>query len=309
MPFAGRGVQSFVFVFEGERENLENLCRRYLTEPSGGQVEYRPLTTLIALIFSRTRQLIATNPPYSGMGWLPELEAAFWVLTVRVSRDESVASANHLAWFIPYIFVDSPLAMIEGREIFGMPKEIGWLEIPEDHTTAEELTLDAHAVERFNSSDLQGRRRRLLAVTRAGDGTSGGSTGLLQELADVRRIFASLISQRYWLLPRDLNLLPDLLEDVIHHQGWIVSLKQFPDAGASDQACYQAIVETPLEATSLRQAALLPDEYDLTLVDFDSHPIARDLGLRANQRAILGYWMDFDFTFKPGTIIWKSSSR
>ncbi len=307
VPFAGRGADAFVFLFEGERDNLEDLCRRYLAEPSGGRVEYRPLTTLIALIFSRTRQLIATDPPYSGMGWLPELEAAFWVLTAQVVRYGSTAFADHLAWFVPYIFVDSALAIVEGREIFGFPKEIGWLAIPEDHTETEQLTLDAHAVQRFDSLDLQGRRQRLLAISRAGDAPSARTARPLQEFADVVRIFSGLIGERHWLLPPDLTFVSDLLKDVVHHQGRIVALKQFPEAQNTDQACYQAIVETPLEATSFRQGALLAGEYELTLGDFDSHPIRRDLGLQASQRAILGYWLDFDFTFKPGTMIWKSS--
>lgn len=307
VPFAGRGVESFVFVFAGKKDHLESLCDRYLNEPTGGQVEYRLLTPLIALIFSRTKQLIAIDPPYSGMGWLPELEAAFWVLTAAVAGHGEEARADRLAWFVPYIFADSTLAVTEGREIFGFPKEIGWLEIPQDRASAERLTLDAHAVERFDSADLQGRRQRLLEVIRVDEASANQSSWPFNTVDDIARLFSELIGKGNWLLAPDRRFLVDLLGNVMHHRGRIVCLKQFSDVENSDRACYQAIVETPIEATALREGALLPGAYELVLNDFDSHPIMRDLGLEARQRAVLGYWLDFDFTFRPGMTIWKST--
>ena len=305
VPFTGSGVRSFVFVFEGKAECLTDLCHRYLSAPTGGQVEYRPVTSLVALIFSRVQKLVASNPPYSGMGWFAETEAAFWVLTTAVQhQDDGSAFADHLAWFVPYIFTDSPLAISEGREIFGFPKEFGWFEMPANDDV-DRLTVDVHAVRRFNSTDAEGRRERLLEVHRAPDGPVSGVRRRLEAFAEVGRLLKDLWGDSRKLLTPDLNFVSTFLDDVIHHRGQIVCLKQVYDSADTSRACYQAIVEIPLKATQFRAGAVLPDAYLLTLNKLDSHPIQTDLGLEDGERSLLGYSIDFDFEFEPGETIWK----
>ncbi len=302
-PFAGCGMRSYCFIFAGNLACLEDLCRRYLTAPSGGAVEYRPLTSLVGIVFAATEKFVALDPPYRDMGWLPEIEASIWVLTAAVRRVGSTAYAHRLAWFIPYIFCDSPLAISEGREIYGFPKEIGWFGLP-PASTPTRFTLDVHGVQRFCSDDQRGRRRRLLAISR--EGRPPGPATPLATLDAVAELTRDLLTHRSTALVPDLELLADLALDLVHHRGTIVLLKQVFDAATSDRACYQAIIETPVTATAFRSGAVLPGRYRLALQPLESHPIERDLGLTDGQVAELAYTLDCDVRFDPGRVVWKA---
>ena len=65
----------------------------------------------------------------------------------------------------------------------------------------------------------------------------------------------------------------------------LVFLKQFRDVSCPTKACYQAIVEAPLAIHLSRATYKALDEraFKLTVADWDSHPIASDLGLQPGE--------------------------
>jgi hypothetical protein len=303
-PFICRDLTAYCFVLKGALSNIQDLCRRYLREPANGEVEYRALSPYLILTFTRTPALAAVNPPYNALGRYPEIEAAFWVLTAVVKREAGLEVAERLAWFNPYMMVDNPLALSDGREIYGYPKEYGWFELPDTPKQSEHVALDVLATARFGP-DAIGMRQRLLEMNRTDGGKAAETLRALTTVEDVTRMVADVMLHDPGLVP-GLSLAEDLLDSVLHHRGRQVFLKQFYDVADGDRACYQAIVEAPVQVVAFRQAGILPGEYRLTLHDLDTHPVRTDLGLQDGQSAVLGYWMDFDFTLETGSTIWKA---
>jgi len=122
-PFVARDVRMYGFIFQGVEARLNDLCTRYLNEPMQGQFQYSPMPPhWVVLTFTETRSLAPKNPPFADLGCAPEREAAFWIWVHRSDGQSAPVS------FSPYIFVDNPIAIIQGREIYGFPKEIGWFE-------------------------------------------------------------------------------------------------------------------------------------------------------------------------------------
>ena len=62
------------------------------------------------------------------MGFAREEQAAIWVPVV-VHRGDGLLPCS-LGWFVPYMFVDNPLSLAGGREIYGFNKNQGLIELP-----------------------------------------------------------------------------------------------------------------------------------------------------------------------------------
>ena len=78
-------------------------------------------------------------------------------------------------------------------------------------------------------------------------------------------------------------------------------LKQFRDVAYADRACYQAIVEAPLEVSG-DIVEPLGQGYRLDLDDFDSAPIRRELGIPPGN-------IDVSFAFRLEKVKFRSARR
>jgi hypothetical protein len=305
-PFLCRDVRLYGFVFPAELSALRETCERWLNRPSDGAVDYEPLAPVVIVTFAHLGRLSAEHPPYRDVGWAAETEATFWI--IASSRRERLRPT----FFAPYIVVDLPLAIGQGREIYGFPKEIGWFDVPSpghwhdvpaDGSHADRFTLDVFGADRFGEgSEL--RRRRLLEVRREVSWRSE----LRERFADHPRAVTQVRTKVLGAL-RELG--HDLLDNVLPRDEWppigtTVLLKQIPDVGSSGSACLQAVVEAGFDPVDFRDGGFLDGPYTLDLHDLESHPLAADLGLRPGARSLLSYWMDFDFRLRAGATVWAA---
>jgi hypothetical protein len=66
----------------------------------------------------------------------------------------------------------------------------------------------------------------------------------------------------------------------------------------------------PMRITGFHGGGLLPGRYCLDLANFQSHPIASDLGLGPSAMAsMLGGYIDIDFVIDRGSIVWEAAAR
>jgi hypothetical protein len=85
-----------------------------------------------------------------------------------------------------------------------------------------------------------------------------------------------------------------------------VALKQFRDAAAATEACFQAIVDSPIEITQFHGGGLYSDAFELQVTTCESHQIVRDLlGTAPNPGSTTlpvkwAAWISFDFVASLG---------
>lgn len=90
----------------------------------------------------------------------------------------------------------------------------------------------------------------------------------------------------------------------------LVFLKQFRQAVAGDRASYQAIVEADATVTAMRSWRPLLSPYEVTVCDFDSHPLATELGLgRGPLASTFGGSADMDFVMNAGREVYGARRR
>lgn len=129
-PWRCARVSASVFALPAGHAALQSLCDRTLNIPSGGRVRYEPVIDLIGLTFQRLSGMRSASPAATQHSTLHYNEVAIWVMV----RDAMQADAPERL-LLPYIFADNTVAVAAGREIYGYPKEQGYITLP--GTTAQ----------------------------------------------------------------------------------------------------------------------------------------------------------------------------
>jgi len=279
-------ITFYYFAVPANNETLTALCDRLLNGPSGGATAYRPMG-LVLLAFTHVEQLGSTH---AHRGVITYKDIALWI-PVRGGQ------SRELCLFPPYILVDDAATMITGREVFGLPKQLGRFAMPArfgDLATAPAPQFRAEIVGTLAPRG-QNDWRTLLTIERSGDVRAHDPGAILQFLA---------------------GFLPAALRGGLSLPGWlseltaipVVGLKQFRDATRPGAACYQAIVEAPLSVVKLHRApTFMRDAFELTVMDLHSHPVARTLGLSPSPiRVPLAVHFEATVRMEPGTVVWSA---
>lgn len=301
-PFDATGVRMYGFVFWASHDCLVELCNKYLNRPANRPGAYQPIPgfTVAIFNFSHANRIAPRNPPYSTFGYSAETELAIWV---------PLHTADfRLVWFTPYTFVDNPLAVSQGREIYGFPKEMARVTVPSEGAPAARFAVTAQAVDKLTT---ESELKWLPILSLSGrplspPGTDGHWTsydGAQRALHATVAAHASSLGIRHTLAPEGLPWPP---------RGTCVFLKQFPAAEDGRVTAYQGIVEADITIPDTSQFRGWPDlgsNYRLTLPYRPSHPISTDLGVGDGDAPLIDYYFEFDFTLEAGREVWRADSK
>ncbi len=308
----------YVFALAADFTRLQTLCDTYLN--IGGPVEFRALLPLVTLYCSYEAPRPLTNP----IGWCPERDFGFWVPVVAGHRDgDGGFVGDKIQMFTPYLWVDSGVPLIGGREVFGFPKELATLTMPPTTKDPADFRVDTLVIPTYGP-DSECVQRELLAVGPVVPPGAPPATGWRQELAALGRgveLLADIVKLVEQLvlggdeLPLPTPALIMSAIELLRGQLPMVFLKQFPDVTASNDVCYQAIVETSIVITSDVKWSLLLGEYDASIWRYDSHRIVENLGLgplvasgEANQvRSLLSGWVQFNSRIEGGSVVYRKA--
>jgi hypothetical protein len=307
-PLELHGVRFYSFLLEADGQALRDLCDQRLNRPSLGHVEYHPLVPRVLLGVADIGKAFCVNPPDSEKGWMREVDVAFWVPVAAVQPGAVLTQVERVAWFLPYVFVDGGIAAASGREIYGFPKALGQFRVPDGPGGPVRVTVDTHVVEHYGPGAGEVTPRRLLEVQPAADAGEGGLGRVWDDLLEAFTEFRGLVfgPDGSVTLP-GLGLVVQVFKFLLHKEVPLVFLKQFRDVADGRRACYQAIVEAPAQVLQFRTAGELKGAYRVVLHNFDSCPIARDLGLTAEgQPALAAWYTDFDFVMGNGREVWRA---
>ncbi|MBI5503201.1 MAG: NAD(P)-binding protein [Deltaproteobacteria bacterium] len=315
-PIRCSGARLYGFVLRADAEALDDLARRYLRNPSGGRLDYEPLRAAphIFVTFAHIARIQPAEDEYAALGWMDEMEVAFWV--PMSFRRPGARLPERFPMFLPHLFVDRSMAMLQGRELYGFPKQMASFEstdtdVPdaaghdlaggagEDDAgafTSLSATRRARLISAFRRSDFEpgGIRVHAFGVPEFGFNAQWQPYPLIELLAPSAP--GQLRQRGDWKSHDDLSrelrkpligtefddLAAAALADVnkvFPFEAHAVFLKQLYGAKRSSNADYQAIVEAAVEIEEFQQGGELEGDYRLRIATSDTHPIVRDLGL------------------------------
>ena len=299
-PFVADDVAFYGFILEADSARLRTICDRYLNGPLGKEGAFTPVGGFVLLACCGLPSLRSTAPGYEDKGDYAENEVAVWLPVIDHERER-------MLWMFPYIWVDNPFAMAMGREIYGFPKGLGEIEIASDPKTADHFSLKTLGVHRF-APGAKGEMLPLLDVRRVHDkGVGAVVDELFDDLGAMMKTMVHQLDNVHNLLG-DLKLMLHTIEDMIGMKMPMVFLKEFRDAVDPTRVAYRSVIETMPGATKVHGGRLYGDPFDITILDCDSAPILRDLGLSTDGpiRSKLSFYMNFDFEIGVGTEITSS---
>jgi hypothetical protein len=306
-PFRASGARIYGFILGTDYKPLQEVCDVALNRPSNGAVDYRPAVPLVFLTFADILTLSSTEPPDSRVGLIPERDVAFWILTLGVKKDGPVELAQSVAFYQPYLFVDSPQALLTGREVEGFPKEYSTVDMTRGDGNPGLMSVRTHVFPKY-SPDAVIQVRELMKVSQVPGSAGGFDVSRFETMGELLlHIWKELNSGEEPIALPSLKFLFSLGEELAKKEVPCVFLKQFRDVADGSRACYQAIVGVPMRITNFRGGGLLQGRYRLDLARFESHPIARDLGLTDQaMSSMLGAYIDVDFDLGDGQVIWDA---
>ena len=283
-----------MFAAEVEEDQLQQYVDFVLTDRGGPS--YHVLAPMILFCFLDSPHLTSST---QNIGYVSDHEVAVWVPLV-----ERQGSSLRFTVWMPYIWVDTDIAMATGREIWGFPKAIGAYDPPGEKSSAHVLTT---RIFRTFDPDEEGEQAELIRVDAASTSAASEWHSFEDAARGLARAWKEGAEKTHFSLGKDLELVVDFVEIALSRKIPAVNLKQFRDAVDGSKACYQAIIDSNLELTGFHGGGPLLGEHQVSITQCASHQLVEDLGLPGTQfKATFGAWVTMDFLANPGRPVWTT---
>jgi uncharacterized protein with NAD-binding domain and iron-sulfur cluster len=292
-PFMCADSLLYGFLATADLACLEAMCDKVFGVPTGSDIQCVPMLGTVLITFGRIGRLFPLTPPYSRRGFTVENQVSIWV-PVSVSRRNGTAIEPLCqAWFQPYIWVDNPVSMTGGREIFGYNKTWGYPTLPANNEWS--FSLDAFGCN--YGADQCASKRRLIELRPV-----RGTTDVPNPEAALRRYVTQVVEP-------SADLFGALVLEFLKIRMTQVFLKQFRAVDDGSKAAAVQITKTAASIVGApRSIRVLSGEWDLIVQPLDTHPLATDLGL-SNQKISVGFAIEFDFRLDAGEVLWDSRTQ
>ncbi len=313
-PFMQKDAKLAFFMLSAEYDNLKALCDKYINDPMGPDSEWRyiPLAPLTILIYA-DMIVYSENKADRNVGWMNERDVSFWIPVLAQKRHHGEYHTDHIAFFLPYLYVDNPYAISTGREVFGFRKTLATFDMPKE---ISDPVFQAHTLAfKTLSAETHAKVQWLMKVEHDDAEPSSDKPTLWQDGKEAAQAIIQLLANNEKgivenkFIKEIINLFLYLVKPEIP----FVFLKQFRDIENTDKASLQAIVEAPAIAQKFHGGGLYQYKYRLHLNQLESHPLAQELGLHVDenntQAVSAGFWMTVDFPVEAGTVMWQAKPK
>jgi hypothetical protein len=300
------------YLLEGDAELIANLCDRVLNAPAAGRVVYKPMFgKWVLLLTGAFAEVRSQAQGFEQWGSVDEAQTSLWVPVAAGRLDDGGEFvAERVCMAVPFILVNNPMSYAGGREDYGYPKSLGRFDPAAG--VGEQLRVEAfggnfapaeHAGWHVLLELSRGKPAAPAEGARAGARgapTASASPAPPQEMAEAFAQLASSPADSRWRAP-ELSVVRSVLEALTGRETVQVFLKQFRDVHTAGAACYQAIVEAPIQFLSTRVRPSL-HRWQLVVNALDSHPIERELGV-GTQTTRLSFELHMDFVAAAGKVV------
>jgi hypothetical protein len=290
------------YLLEGDAGLIAALCERMLNGPAGGITEYRPLFGKWVLMQTGAFGKVSSQAPgFQNWGTVNEAQISLWIPVAGGRKAGGVFVPERIGMAVPYILVNNPMSYAGGREVYGYPKTLGRFD-PESGVG------DPQTVEAFGGDFAPGNAADwhvLFELSRTGhaaqvNASANGAADAWCGLEEAQRRLRGLHAEMESLLP-PLGAIEDIIKAITGKATRQIFLKQFRDAQLAGKACYQAVVEAPIEPFNTKIRPSL-DEWQVTVNHLDSHPVEEELGIRT-QKTRLSFDVQMDFVAAAGHVV------
>lgn len=290
-----KDTEYFVFILESDHKSLQWMCDTYFNRLIGQQV-YKPVGNFVVVMFTHVSKLSSADPD---MGWLNYHDIVLWVPMVAHGLK---GHGPRYVMYPAFMFVDNPMAMVTGRETFGYPKTMGTFTM--DDAKPEKMTpLVAYVTGKDPQTGEHISQKLWEIIPSQRNGTP--EHRFISDAAEMIKTFGSLVFKHPRLaLSMDYAGLLAMFTGVSG-----LGLKQFRDAADGDCACYQAIVESPLNISKFHKGCVLAQDFVFKLYDIWTYPVHGNTGLKIGEQPVLAaFWYIADMETPSGSVVWQSSA-
>lgn len=288
------------FCIPADPVKLQAWLDKTFAVPSGGAVRYKLLGDKVFLSFAEIGKLYILNRGQPPKGYTSEIDITIWVLAQR--EDDGLFA---MRWIPAYLFVDSAPAMVNGREIWGFPKQIGQFNFSPKTPypgAARTFSSNGYVVSPFGP-ESPARWAPMFDARPLPPKDSAKNAGVLGSLEALAAKAVERLTGGF------MSAAGGLQAAIGAGSVTMALLKQFPYATDPTLASYQAIVETEAKINVLRGAGLTDNDYEARLISYDSHPFLAELGLSPDWQEVgQGLWVDMDFRQELGVEQWRANS-
>ncbi|WP_152616608.1 acetoacetate decarboxylase family protein [Sphingomonas sp. ERG5] len=255
-------------------------------------LSYQVASSAVLLTALYVGRASASGGQYGRYGWSSEIDVAFWAL--------ARGSDGKLVWIPFYMFVDSGIALVAGREIFGFPKQIAQFD-RDMSTLGSDAAVSVRTDFFLPSLAPAVAVRDTLVRIRAADGVE------MKSMEGIEKIDESAFEHMF---ADAMGLGESIVNEVTPPYGTpngiavpMLFLKQLRDAAAPDRACYRAAILADTKSVGMVSLSVIGKKLAVDLTPSVSHPIARDLGLVSGMIAETGFVIRQDFDVNIGRVL------
>jgi uncharacterized protein with NAD-binding domain and iron-sulfur cluster len=295
-PFACEGGTLLGLLLHGDGDRIAALVETMFNVPAGRAVEYRSLGSQVMMLIGGFRRVTSLTPPYDRWGAVRETQVSFWIPVLAGRSLGDLFIAERLLMAVPYVLVDNPMSYLGGRETFGYAKTMGRFDPPGglgDHVRIEAFGGNFgrnEGADWYPFLDVRGGPRTSAAATERSSGPPALVRHLVGDMPELTEAAEVVLG--------DIQLTTGLIGDLLAGRVGQVFLKEFRDATDGTRACYQAVVEAPVQFQRL-ESGLSARDWSIEVHPLDSHPIGRELGI-ADQEAALAFDFEMNFVLENG---------
>ena len=298
-PYELNGTDLFGLPIKGEQKTIQSFVDKFFAPIlAGSDISYKSLGPFVLLGLSFSKHATSLDSEARKTGFMPENDWAFWLPLIRYEGGQP----KRLVWFMPYVFVNSPIAMACGRESFGFLKNSALFtpnEAPEDPT---DFSLTAWAFKEFGI-DQEAAEQEIFSLKSTQNPVSWAEA-LFDDLMGAEQTFEEIVNQG---INDPIALIKALLSDLIKGEVPMVFLKEFRSVKEPKGACYQAIAEAPAKITKLNpltDISPITKIFNLHNPELASYPFAESFGIEKGVQPIgPGIQVKMDFVMEMGEVI------
>jgi hypothetical protein len=309
-PILAKGTRMTSLALQADPAALQRIVDQFLNGPAAAQTDQRfhALGNLVFLAYAPMDHISVTDPIDRNKGFMRETDVAIWMPLVGGKMVAGTFAPTAVYWFMPNVWVDVPTAMTTGRELYGFPKEMAWVQGSGAGKDRRIFALSTMVLPRYTAA-TELLEKPLFSVERSSDPEPGLEKAWTEAKDAFDAVVGFLHAERGQIEATSIGFWLDLSEHLLRAEVPMIFLKEFRDVSEPHRACYQRVVTAPCVVKGFRGGYPLLAEYTVTLFDYASHPIAKDFGFgtptdgKLTLSSKFGFYVDFDFELGLGSSV------